>query len=72
MPRDIVKNVWDELTDVEYVSPQPGIRYRFGPPVSPRADNDPRLNNQPWYHGSNFPTVVDTIPNKITKKPAKR
>lgn len=64
MPRDIVMGTWDELTDVEYVSQQPGIKFRFAPPQAPRSDNDPSLNNQPWYHGSNFPTVAPSPAKK--------
>lgn len=52
-----LESIWAELVDVEYISQQPGIKYRFQNPKTPRADNDPSLNNQPWYHGSSFQSV---------------
>jgi hypothetical protein len=51
----VIKKVWDDLLDVNYISPQPGIRYyRTFQGHVPRADNNPAYNNEPWYHGSNF------------------
>lgn len=53
-----------------YVSPQPGIKNRYPIPESPRADNNPGLNDQPWYHGSNFATA-DPSQKTIPQKPRK-
>lgn len=53
MSRYIAK-VWRDLLNVKYISPSPGVKYRFEEPSAPRADTDPTVNQQPWYHGSNF------------------
>lgn len=54
-----VGDVWNTLLDVNYFSPSPSTQYGFKIPKSPRADTDPRLNNEPWYHGSSAFENID-------------
>lgn len=56
-----IANLWKGMLDVNYVSPQPGIRFYhdFQSKIE-RADNNPKYNQQPWYHGSNFAQLDNT------------
>ncbi len=67
-----IAKVWRDLIkdNSDYVSDQPGIKYRYPFPETPRAETNPRLNDQPWYHGGNF-KEVDPSQKTIPQKPRK-
>lgn len=47
-------SIWDDLCDVDYISPSPSVQFPFQPPGMIRQDNDPRLNRQPWARDVGF------------------
>lgn len=50
----VLDRVWDDVLDVDYISPSPEVQFRFNPPPSFRQDNKSRFNNQPWARSMAF------------------
>lgn len=59
--------LWGDLLDVGYISASPGVADRFTMRYAPRADNDPVLSQQPWYHKDNLFATSDQT-NYVSKK----
>ena len=55
-----LNEIWDEVLDVDYVSPSPSVQYMFQPPPMRREDNNPRFNNQPWTYNTSFQATDPT------------